>query len=46
MWGAEGDGNQGAAAAIHNFKRSVSLLQLSIKDLNGGKLPDGMTELK
>jgi hypothetical protein len=46
MWGAGGEGNQGAAAAVHNLKRSVALLQLSIKDLNGGKLPDGMTELK
>ncbi len=46
MWGAEtGNGNEGKAAAIHNFKRSVALLQLSIKDLTGS-LPSGMTELK
>ncbi|MCL4487353.1 MAG: cytochrome c family protein [Chloroflexi bacterium] len=45
MWGSAGPGNEGKAAAIHNFKRSVSLLQLSIKDLTGG-LPEGMTELK
>jgi hypothetical protein len=46
MWGAEtGNGNEGKAAAVHNFKRSVSLLQLSLKDLTGS-LPTGMTELK
>ncbi len=46
MWGTEtGNGNQGKAAAIHNFKRSVALIQLSIKDLSGS-LPTGMTELK
>lgn len=46
MWSADGEGNQGAAAAVHNFKRSVALLQLSIKDLSGGTLPAGMTEMK
>src|SRR5512142_1325286 len=46
MWGAEtGNGNEGKAAAVHNFKRSVTLLQLSIKDLTGS-LPAGMAELK
>ncbi|MCX6030281.1 MAG: multiheme c-type cytochrome [Chloroflexi bacterium] len=46
MWGTDtGDGNQGQAQAIHNFKRSVSLLQLSIKDLTGS-LPAGATEMK
>ncbi len=50
MWGVGDDGkpvlgNQGQAAAIHNLKRSVSLLQLSIKDLMGS-LPAGMTEMK
>jgi hypothetical protein len=46
MWGPEtGNGNEGAAAAMHNFKRSVALLQLSIKDLTGA-LPGGMAELK
>ena len=36
MWGTDtGNGNEGKAAAIHNFKRSVALLQLSIKDLTG-----------
>lgn len=42
MWGLDADGKQtvggeGKAAAIHNFKRSVALLQLSLKDL--GALP-------
>ncbi len=46
MWGAEtGNGGEGKAAAVHNFKRSVSLLQLSIKDLMGS-LPSGASELK
>ncbi len=46
MWGTEtGNGNEGKAAAMHNFKRSVTLLQLSIKDLTGS-LPSGATELK
>ncbi len=46
MWGTDtGNGGEGKAAAIHNFKRSVSLLQLSIKDLTGS-LPSGATELK
>ena len=39
MWGPEGPGNQGKAAAMHNFKRSCALLQLSLKDL--GALPAG-----
>ena len=44
MWGAEtGNGGEGKAAAIHNFKRTVSLLQLSIKDL-AGSLPADMTD--
>jgi hypothetical protein len=29
---------------MHNFKRAVSLLQLSLKDL--GALPAGVTEMK
>lgn len=45
MWSADSTGGEGKAAAIHNFKRSVSLLQLSIKDLSGS-LPSGMAELK
>ncbi len=46
MWGADtGNGNEGKASAIHNFKRSVSLLQLSIKDLTGS-LPSGASEMK
>ncbi|HEX9074777.1 MAG TPA: multiheme c-type cytochrome [Anaerolineae bacterium] len=46
MWGPDtGNGNEGKAAAIHNFKRSVALLQLSIKDLTGS-LPAGATEMK
>lgn len=45
MWGTGADGkpslgNQGAAQAIHNFKRSVSLLQLSYKDLTGQDVPN------
>lgn len=44
MWSTGSEGNQGAAAAIHNFKRSAALLQLSIKDLNGGTLPSGMAD--
>ncbi|MBI4787897.1 MAG: hypothetical protein HY782_12720 [Chloroflexi bacterium] len=44
MWGAEtGNGGEGKAAAIHNFKRSVALLQLSMKDLTGS-LPAGMAD--
>ncbi|MBI5301592.1 MAG: hypothetical protein HY868_05600 [Chloroflexi bacterium] len=46
MWGTDtGNGNEGKAQAMHNFKRSVALLQLSLKDLNGS-LPAGMTEMK
>jgi hypothetical protein len=46
MWGPEtGNGNEGKAAAVHNFKRTVALLQLSIKDLTGS-LPTGATEMK
>ena len=45
MWGAEGPGHEGKSQAIHNFKRSVALLQASLKDLTGS-LPAGMTELK
>jgi len=41
MWGTDtGDGNQGAAQAVHNFKRAVSLLQLSYKDLTGQDVPN------
>jgi len=39
MWGEGGKGNEGAAAAIHNFNRSVALLQLSYKDLTGEAVP-------
>jgi mono/diheme cytochrome c family protein len=46
MWSAEtGNGNEGKASAIHNFKRTVALLQASLKDLTGS-LPAGMTEMK
>src|SRR5512142_2848341 len=46
MWGTEtGNGNEGKAAAIHNFKRSVALLQLSYKDLTGGDIA-GATAMK
>jgi hypothetical protein len=42
MWHADASGkivpgNEGAASAMHNFKRSCALLQLSLKDL--GALP-------
>ncbi len=45
MWGEDDPGNQGAAAAIHNFNRSVALLQASYKDLTGQDVP-GATILK
>jgi hypothetical protein len=46
MWGEEtGDGNQGKAQAMHNFKRAVMLLQLSYKDLTGKDVP-GATLMK
>ncbi|HEX9015702.1 MAG TPA: hypothetical protein VF960_06820, partial [Chloroflexota bacterium] len=34
------EGGDGKAAAIHNFKRSVMLLQLSYKDLTGNDVPN------
>jgi hypothetical protein len=40
MWGEGGPGNQGSAAAIHNFNRSVALLQLSYRDLTGQDVPN------
>ena len=43
MWSDTGDGNQGAVAVVHNFKRPCALLQLSLKDLNGS-LPAGMAD--
>ena len=48
MWGVGADGKptaggEGQAAAIHNFKRSCALLQLSLKDLTGS-LPAGMAD--
>ncbi len=46
MWGTDtGNGGEGKAAAVHNFKRSVQLLQLSIKDLTGQDAP-GATLMK
>lgn len=46
MWGAEtGNGNEGKAQSIHNFKRAVELLQLSYKDLTGQDVP-GATLMK
>ncbi len=45
MWGEDEPGNQGAASAIHNFGRSVGLLQASYKDLTGKDVP-GATILK
>jgi hypothetical protein len=48
MWGVGADGKptpgqEGKAQAIHNFKRSCALLQLSIKDLTGA-LPAGAAD--
>ncbi len=34
------EGRDGADNAIHNFKRSVALLQLSYKDLTGQDVPN------
>jgi hypothetical protein len=34
------EGSDGQANAIHNFKRSVALLQLSYKDLTGNDVPN------
>ena len=45
MWGEDEPGNEGAASAIHNFGRSVGLLQASYKDLTGSDVP-GATILK
>ena len=45
MWGANGAGGEGKAQAVHNFKRSVTLLQLSYKDLTGKDVP-GATLMK
>jgi len=39
------EGTDGKASAIHNFKRSVELLQLSYKDLTGKDVP-GATIMK
>ena len=39
------EGSEGKAAAIHNFKRSVALLQISYKDLTGSDVP-GATLMK
>ncbi|HEX7588518.1 MAG TPA: hypothetical protein VF478_09410, partial [Anaerolineae bacterium] len=48
MWSVDANGKptpgqEGKAQAIHNFKRSVALLQLSLKDLTGS-MPAGMTD--
>ena len=45
MWSGDTPGNEGKAQAIHNFKRSVTLLQLSYKDLTGKDVP-GATLMK
>ena len=45
MWGEDEPGNEGAASAIHNFNRSVGLLQAAYKDLTGKDVP-GATILK
>jgi hypothetical protein len=46
MWGEEtGNGNEGRAQTMHNFKRAVTLLQLSYKDLTGQDVP-GATLMK
>jgi hypothetical protein len=39
-------GNEGKAQAAHNFKRAVSLLQLSIKDLTGSLLRARRDEMR
>ncbi len=39
MWGEGGPGGEGEGSTIHNFKRSVALLQLSYKDLTGQDVP-------
>ena len=33
-------GSDGRANAVHNFKRSVALLQLSYRDLTGSDVPN------
>ncbi len=44
MWTADGHvGNEGKASAMHNFKRTCALLQLSIKDVSGA-LPAGAAD--
>ena len=50
MWGTGEDGkptpgNEGKAQSVHNFKRSVALLQTSYKDLSGQDVP-GATIMK
>jgi hypothetical protein len=39
MWSGAEPGNQGRASAIHNFRRSVALLQLAYRDLTGADIP-------
>ncbi len=47
MWGTDtGNGNQGKGAAIHNFQRSVALLQLAYKDLTGQDVPNATILVK
>lgn len=44
MWTADGHlGNEGKASAMHNFKRTCALLQLSYKDVTGA-LPAGAAD--
>jgi hypothetical protein len=40
------EGNDGKASAIHNFDRSVALLQLSYKDLKGMDVPNATPIVK
>ncbi|MGE5619203.1 MAG: multiheme c-type cytochrome [Sphingomonadaceae bacterium] len=40
------EGSDGKANAIHNFKRSVALLQLSYKDLTGNDVPNATIIVK
>ena len=47
MWGTEtGNGNEGKAQAVHNFQRSVGLLQASYKDISGSDVPGATIVVK
>ena len=40
MWNGDNKGGLGKAAAIHNFERSVGLLQVTIEKMTGKPLSD------